>query len=517
MKGGRRLYYLAGTAVLLALAGCGRGFVSYGERETWRHEAELQCLKSGAVKVGSTKVQIQPIEGPGMCGADFPLKVAALGEGSVLGFLDDDPRPPGRIPNGGQEMPRFPQTYQQSQQYQQPQYQPAQPQYQQPAQPQYMQSSQPQYQQAPQYQQPQYSQPQQPQYARPGEPMSLDAPAANNGARPQYAPQQQYQPQQAYPQQQYQQPSQQYAPQYSRQNMPDDIPDDAVLPDRSGRVAPRTQPAYSTPVYQQPQRQTPSLGPARGPRFTGAVAATVTPAATLACPLVSALDRWVMDGVQPAAMRWFGQPVVEIKQISAYSCRSMQGDSSTSRISEHAFGNALDVAGFRLADGRKVMVRDGWHGAPEEQGFLRDVHMAACDIFSTVLAPGYNAAHYDHIHVDLMRRESGRHPCRPDAISGEMAAAKARSMYAQKRGPLYTGSVMTTQAAAPKTQIAIPGEDGFVLEEEPDTSVTGSIGSKPARNEAIPGADGEFDDEPVAAAPVISRSKPGMPMRTPDY
>src|ERR1041385_6628403 len=239
MKGGSRLYYLAGTAVLLALAGCGRGFVSYGERESWRHEAELQCLKSGAVKVGANKVQVSPIEGPGMCGADFPLKVAALGEGSVLGFLDDDPRPPGRIPGGGQEMPRFPQTYQQSQQYQQPQYQPAQPQY--------MQSSQPQYQQAP-------------QYARPGEPMSLDAPAANNGARPQYAPQQQYQPQQTYPQQQYQQPTQQYAPQYSRQNMPDDIPDDAILPDRGGRAAPRTQPAYNAPVYQQPQRQTPSLG-----------------------------------------------------------------------------------------------------------------------------------------------------------------------------------------------------------------------------------------------------------------
>jgi hypothetical protein len=460
-----------------------------------------------------------------MCGADFPLKVAALGEGQVLGFLDDDPRPPGRIPNGGQEMPRFPQTYQQSQQYQQPQYQPAQPQY--------MQSSQPQYQQ-PQYQQPQYSQP---QYARPGEPMSLDAPGNNSAlsarTTPQYAPQQQYQPQQAYPQQQYQQPqqaypqqqyqqpTQQYAPQYSRQNMPDDIPDDAILPDRSGRAAPRTQPAYNAPVYQQPQRQMPSLGPARGPRFTGAVAATVTPAATLACPLVSSLDRWVMDGVQPAAMRWFGQPVVEIKQISAYSCRSMQGDSSTSRISEHAFGNALDIAGFRLADGRKVTVRDGWHGAPEEQGFLRDVHMAACDIFSTVLAPGYNAAHYDHIHVDLMRRESGRHPCRPDAIPGEVAAAKARSMYAHnKRSPLYTGSVMTTQAAEPKKQIAIPGEDGFVLEEEPDTSVTGSIGNKPKTNQAIPGADGEFDDEPVAVAPVLSRRKAkasGMPMRTPDY
>jgi len=59
------------------------------------------------------------------------------------------------------------------------------------------------------------------------------------------------------------------------------------------------------------------------------------PAATLACPIVSALDRWLADSVQPAAMRWFGQRVVEIKQISAYSCRGMNGNSHA-HISEHA-------------------------------------------------------------------------------------------------------------------------------------------------------------------------------------
>ena len=94
----------------------------------------------------------------------------------------------------------------------------------------------------------------------------------------------------------------------------------------------------------------------------------------------------------------------------------------------------------RSADGRRVTVQDGWHGTPEEQGFLRDVHLAACNHFSTVLAPGYNAAHYNHIHVDLMRRASGDRPCRPEAISGEVAAAKARAIYAgRQRGPAFTG------------------------------------------------------------------------------
>ena len=108
MKGGVR-FYLAGAGVLLlALAGCGRSMLHYGERASWRHQAEVECLKSGAVKIGAGVVQIQPIEGPGMCGADFPLKVAALGESSAIGYADDL-RPPGAIPNASAaQMPRWP-------------------------------------------------------------------------------------------------------------------------------------------------------------------------------------------------------------------------------------------------------------------------------------------------------------------------------------------------------------------------------------------------------------------------
>src|SRR5690606_30785281 len=102
-----------------------------------------------------------------------------------------------------------------------------------------------------------------------------------------------------------------------------------------------------------------------------------------------------------------------------YSCRGMNGQRGA-RISEHAFGNALDIAAFTLADGRKITVKDGWRGSAEEQGFLRDVQGAACDQFTTVLAPGSNVFHYDHIHVDLMRRSGGRAACNPSAVSGEV-------------------------------------------------------------------------------------------------
>ena len=55
--------------------------------------------------------------------------------------------------------------------------------------------------------------------------------------------------------------------------------------------------------------------------------------------------------------------------------------SGGSGISEHAFGNAIDIAAFMFSDGRRLTVEAGWHGTPEEQGFLRDVHLAACDHF----------------------------------------------------------------------------------------------------------------------------------------
>ena len=82
MTRGVRLY-LVGSFVLVSLAGCGRGLFQTEEREPWRAEAEIACLKSGAVKEGPDLVRVDPISGPGICGAEFPLKVAALGEGGA--------------------------------------------------------------------------------------------------------------------------------------------------------------------------------------------------------------------------------------------------------------------------------------------------------------------------------------------------------------------------------------------------------------------------------------------------
>jgi hypothetical protein len=199
-------------------------------------------------------------------------------------------------------------------------------------------------------------------------------------------------------------------------------------------------------------------------------------------------------------MRWFGTPVTEIKQISAYSCRGMVG-AGGSGISEHAFGNAIDIAAFTFADGRRITVQEGWHGTPEEQGFLRDVHLAACDNFTTVLAPGYNAAHYNHIHVDLMRRSSGERPCRPEAISGEVAAAKARAVYARRQhGSAFTGAVQKNvqQSLSPA---AVPGADGYLLDAD-----DGLLGLKPAVQRHGAATDIELDGNDIAGTVVLAAS-----------
>jgi len=136
-------------------------------------------------------------------------------------------------------------------------------------------------------------------------------------------------------------------------------------------------------------------------------------AATLTCAMLPAVEGWMSDKVQTAAAAVYGQPVVEMHTLGSYSCRRMNNGTGTHTMSEHAFADAIDISGFTLADGREVMVRSGWRGAPEDQEFMRSVFVGACEIFHTVLGPGSDGHHEDHFHLDLMRHASGHHICRP--------------------------------------------------------------------------------------------------------
>ena len=84
--------------------------------------------------------------------------------------------------------------------------------------------------------------------------------------------------------------------------------------------------------------------------------------------------------------------------MGSYSCRNVAG---SGRRSAHASAAAIDIAGFVLEDGRRVMVQSAWHGGSDkEREFLRVVQGSACKRFGTVLGPDYNSAHYDHLHLE---------------------------------------------------------------------------------------------------------------------
>jgi hypothetical protein len=143
---------------------------------------------------------------------------------------------------------------------------------------------------------------------------------------------------------------------------------------------------------------------------------SVEPAATLDCSMTGAINRWLAGPVQLAAFTHFREPVVAIRQLASYGCRT-RDNIPGAKLSEHAFGNALDVAAFRLADGREISVLQGWwRGNPNDRDFLKEVFAGACAEFYTVLGPGSDSYHANHFHLDLLvtNARDGRHYCQPN-------------------------------------------------------------------------------------------------------
>ncbi|OYW46313.1 MAG: extensin [Sphingomonadales bacterium 32-68-7] len=128
------------------------------------------------------------------------------------------------------------------------------------------------------------------------------------------------------------------------------------------------------------------------------------PAST--CAVAAAFTLWLDQGVQPAAEAELGARVARIEHFGTFSCRRLYGRGE-GPWSEHATGNALDVAAFVLADGRRIGVLADWNGGDAEAAFLRRARDEACRVFGTVLSPDYNAAHADHFHLDQAARGFG--------------------------------------------------------------------------------------------------------------
>jgi len=160
-------------------------------------------------------------------------------------------------------------------------------------------------------------------------------------------------------------------------------------------------------------RAGPQCGYADGVRFApgGSRRTPYAPADLgMSCPVAAALSMWEWNIVQPAARRLLGSPVASIEHFGSYNCRRI---ARRENWSEHATGDAIDIAGFRLASGKRVTVAADWKGNGPEATFLHEVRNGACKLFATTLSPDYNAAHRDHLHLDQAERgEFGWRACR---------------------------------------------------------------------------------------------------------
>lgn len=115
------------------------------------------------------------------------------------------------------------------------------------------------------------------------------------------------------------------------------------------------------------------------------------------CGEARAFAAWARYAVAPAAYQMLGSELARIDTMGSYACRNVAG---TGRRSGHALANAIDVAAFRLKDGRRISVLGDWSGDADSQRFLRTIRASACKRFGTVLSPDYNAAHRDHLHLE---------------------------------------------------------------------------------------------------------------------
>jgi hypothetical protein len=127
----------------------------------------------------------------------------------------------------------------------------------------------------------------------------------------------------------------------------------------------------------------------------------------LRCPALLAVLMWERHVLLPAAERHFGRKLVALRHIGTYSCRNI-GRRRGKPLSEHAYANAIDIAGFTIAGGQIINIARDWKGTGDKSRFLRDARDGACRLFGVVLSPDFNPAHSNHFHLDM----SGKYVCR---------------------------------------------------------------------------------------------------------
>ncbi|HEX9238841.1 MAG TPA: extensin family protein [Xanthobacteraceae bacterium] len=145
----------------------------------------------------------------------------------------------------------------------------------------------------------------------------------------------------------------------------------------------------------------------------------VTPPATLRCTMAEQVTEWVRDDVAPS-LAHFGPPLRALDNFDSYECRG-RNRVRAAALSEHGRADALDVRGFRLADGREFRLVD----INVAKDWREKTRASACARFSTVLGPGSDGYHEAHIHLDLAERRNGYKLCQWEIREPSPAQAEA--------------------------------------------------------------------------------------------
>ncbi len=122
------------------------------------------------------------------------------------------------------------------------------------------------------------------------------------------------------------------------------------------------------------------------------------------CRTATALRSWLNGSAQDAA-RDEGVLITDVKVVASYACRR-RNNRPSGKPSEHARGNAVDIAAFTLSDGSEISVSDDWSGS-KYSGLMQALHRTACGPFGTVLGPKSDRYHLDHFHFDVAEYRSG--------------------------------------------------------------------------------------------------------------
>jgi len=157
---------------------------------------------------------------------------------------------------------------------------------------------------------------------------------------------------------------------------------------------------------------------------------TLTPPATLRCTMAEQVTEWVRDDVAPSLAR-FGPPLRTLDNFDSYECRG-RNRVRAAALSEHGRADALDVRGFRLADGREFRLVD----INIAKDWREKTRAGVCARFSTVLGPGSDGYHEEHIHLDLAERRNGYKLCQWDIREPPPAQAESTASSSDETEPV---------------------------------------------------------------------------------